>query len=113
MIIRLVMITADGGGAGSALLGIKVAEAVETVGEVISRGEPLASQLLLAAGAQEAVLVPGLVMIGHPTSGDGLIAESESDILSHIFLAHTGDGNRASLSQDGQEYSCTLKTSYF
>lgn len=84
MIIRLVMITADGGGARSTLLGIKVAEAVETVGEVISRGEPLASQLLLAAGAQEAVLVPGLVMIGHPTGGDGLIAESKSDILSHI-----------------------------
>lgn len=66
------MITANGGGAGGTLLGIQVAEAVETIGKVISRGEPLARQLLLAASAQEAVLVPGLVMIGHPASGDGL-----------------------------------------
>lgn len=64
----------DGGGAGGTLLGIKVAEAVETIGKVISRGKPLARQLLLAAGAQEAVLVPGLVTVGHPTSGDGLLA---------------------------------------
>lgn len=66
------MLTANGGSAGGTLLGIKVAEAVETVGEVISGGKPLARQLLLAAGAQEAVLVPGLVVVGHPTSGDGL-----------------------------------------
>lgn len=67
------MITANWGGAGGALLGIKVAKAVQTVGEVISGREPLAGQLLLAAGAQEAILVPGLVTVGHPTSGDGLI----------------------------------------
>lgn len=67
------MTTANGGGAGGALLGIEVAEAVETIGKVISRGEPLASQLLLAAGAQEAVLVPRLVTVCHPTSSDGLI----------------------------------------
>lgn len=65
---------ANGCGAGGALLGIEVAEAVEAIGKVISRGEPLARQLLFAAGTQEAVLVPGLVMIGHPTSGDWLLA---------------------------------------
>lgn len=65
---------ADGGGAGGTFLGVKVAEAVETVGEVISGGEPLTRQLLLAASAQEAVLVPGLVMVGHPAGGDGLLA---------------------------------------
>lgn len=66
--------SANGGGAGGTLFGIKVAEAVEAVGKVVSRGKPLAGQLLLAASAQEAVLVPGLVMVGHPTSGDGLFA---------------------------------------
>lgn len=65
---------ADGGGAGGTLLGIKAAEAVEAVGKVIPGGEPLARQLLLAAGAQEAVLVPGLVAVGHPAGGDGLLA---------------------------------------
>lgn len=84
------MITANGGGAGGTLLGIKVAEAVETIGKVISGGKPLARQLLLAAGAQEAVLVPGLVMVGHPASGDGLIRGNKSAILSHFYVAHMG-----------------------
>lgn len=70
------MITTNRGGAGGTLLGIKVAEAVQTVGKVISGGEPLAGQLLLAAGAQEAVLMPGLVTVGHPTGSDGLIRMS-------------------------------------
>lgn len=64
---------ADWGGAGSTLLCIKVAEAVETVCKVIPGGKPLARQLLLAAGAQETVLVPRLVAVGHSTSGDGLL----------------------------------------
>ena len=80
------MITANGSGAGGTFLGIKVAEAVQTIGKVVSRGEPLARQLLLAAGAQEAVLVPGLVMVGHPASGDGLIRGNKSDILTHLFV---------------------------
>lgn len=66
------MPTANGGGAGGTLLGIEVAEAVQTVSKVISGGEPLAKQLLLAAGAQEAVLVPRLLAVGHTTGGDGL-----------------------------------------
>lgn len=75
------MITANGGGAGGTFLGIEVAEAVETIGKVISRGKPLARQLLLAASAQEAVLVPRLVMVGHPTSSDGLIRGNEIGIF--------------------------------
>lgn len=67
------MITANGGGARGTLLGIEVAEAVETIGKIISRGKPLARQLLLAASAQEAVLVPGLLTVGHSASGDGLM----------------------------------------
>lgn len=66
--------TTDGCGAGGTLLGVKVAEAVETISKVIPRGEPLARQLLFAASAQKAVLVPWLVAIGHPTCGDGLLA---------------------------------------
>lgn len=66
--------TADGRGAGRTLLGVKVTEAVETISEVVSRGESLTRQLLLAAGAQEAVLVPGLFAVGHPTSGNRLLA---------------------------------------
>lgn len=65
---------ANGGGARGTLLGIEVAEAVETIGKIISRGKPLARQLLLAASAQEAVLVPGLLTVGHSASGDGLLA---------------------------------------
>lgn len=78
------MLTTNGGGAGGTLLGIKVAEAVETIGEVISRGKPLARQLLLAASAQEAVLVPGLVTVGHPAGGDGL--RGNKDVYCHTFL---------------------------
>lgn len=64
----------DRGGAGSTFLGIQVAEAVEAIGKVIPGGKALSRQLLLAASAQEAVLVPRLVTIGHPASGDGLLA---------------------------------------
>lgn len=84
------MITTNGGGAGGTLLGIEVAEAVETIGKVISRGKPLARQLLLAASAQEAVLVPRLLMVGHPTSSDGLIRGIEIGILSHLSVSNTG-----------------------
>lgn len=64
--------TADGGGAVSTFLGKQVAEAVEAVGEVVSGGEALTGQLLLAADADEALLVPGLVTVVHSSSGDGL-----------------------------------------
>lgn len=64
--------TADRGGARSAFLGKQVAEAVEAVGEVVLGGEPLADQLLLAADADEALLMPRLVPVVHPSGGDGL-----------------------------------------
>lgn len=65
-------LTADGGGAGSALLGKQVAEAVEAVGKVVPGGEALAGQLHLAADAHEALLVPGLVPVAHTARGDWL-----------------------------------------
>lgn len=64
--------TANGGGAGSTLLGIQVAETGEAVGKVVTGGEALARQLLLTASAQEAVFMPWLVTIGHSTRGDWL-----------------------------------------
>lgn len=65
-------LTADGGGAGGALLGVQVAEAVEAVDEVVAGCEALAGQLLLAAGADEALPVPRLLTVGHSSSGDWL-----------------------------------------
>lgn len=79
----------NGGGARGTLLGIKVAEAVETISKVISGGKSLARQLLLAAGAQEAVLVPGLVMVGHPTSSDGLLAVHTLHSKLLLIARHT------------------------
>ena len=76
--------TTDRGGAGGTLLGIQVAEAVQAVGKVVPRGEPLARQLLLTTGAQEAVLMPRLIVIGHPASGDWLQEiETGSNKLNH------------------------------
>lgn len=65
-------VTADGTGAGSAFLGKQVTEAVEAVDKVVPRREALASQLALAADADEAFLVPGLVPVIHAACGDGL-----------------------------------------
>lgn len=81
--------TADGGGAGSTLLGIQVAETVEAVGKVVTGGEALARQLLLAAGAQEAVLMPGLVTIGHPASSDGFLAVHTLHGKLFLIAGHT------------------------
>lgn len=67
-----VEVTADCTGAGSAFLGKQVAEAVEAVDKVVPRRKTLASQLALAADADEAFLVPGLVPVIHAACGDGL-----------------------------------------
>jgi len=82
--------TANGGGAGSTLLGIQIAEAVEAIGKFITRGEALAGQLQLTACAQEAVLMPWLVMVGHAPSGDWLRGYKKGVIsfnTLHIFKA--------------------------
>lgn len=80
--------TTNGGGAGGTLLGIEVAEAVQTVSKVISGGKPLARQLLLAAGAQEAVLVPRLLAVGHTTSGDGLAKKNGKPLHTTVLCNH-------------------------
>lgn len=83
------MPTTNGGGAGGTLLGIEVAEAVQTVSKVISGGKPLTRQLLLAAGAQEAVLVPRLLAVGHTTSGDGLAKKNGKPLHTTVLCNHT------------------------
>ena len=49
-------------------------KAGSTVGLVLARCEPLASQGLAAVGAGEALPVPGVVAVGHPAGGDHLAA---------------------------------------
>lgn len=65
-------LTADGVGAPSTLLGIKVAEAVQAVGKLVPGCEALPRQWLPAGCAHKALLVPGLLPVGDPSSGDGL-----------------------------------------
>lgn len=65
-------LTADCTAAGDAFLGKQVAEAVEAVDEVVPGREALVRQLVLAADADEALLVPGLVAVIHAACGDGL-----------------------------------------
>lgn len=66
------MLTADGVGAPSTLLGVQVAEAGQAVGEIIPGSEALPRQLLLAGSAHEALLVPGLLPVSDASCGDGL-----------------------------------------
>lgn len=61
--------TCDGFAACFTLLGVQVTEALQAVGAVFPRGEGLASQLGLAASADEALFVPRLVTVGHSTLG--------------------------------------------
>lgn len=58
----------DGHGAAHTLLCIEAAEAIQAVRKLISGGEALPCQLLLTPSTQEALPVPGLVMVRHPTS---------------------------------------------
>jgi len=58
--------------AGGAPLGEQLPEAVSAVRLVITRGEPLSCQGLLAVRAGEALPVPGVVTVGHPSLGDYL-----------------------------------------
>lgn len=64
--------TTNGGGAVGTFLCKQVAKAVEAVGKVVPGRKPLTSQLLLAADADEALLMPRLVVVVHSSSGDWL-----------------------------------------
>lgn len=66
----------DGLCAGAALLGIEVPKALDAVWVVILGGELLPSQGGLAARADKALLVPGLIPVGHSSLGEGLFASS-------------------------------------
>jgi len=64
----------DGLGAGRAALGKQLAKAVGAVGLVVAGGEALARERRVAVGAREALAVPRLVLVGHASAGDDLIA---------------------------------------
>jgi len=64
----------DGLAASSAAFGEEFPKAIRTVRLIITRSEPLASKGLLAVSAGEALPVPGVITIGHPTLGDHLAA---------------------------------------
>lgn len=66
------ILTTDGVGAPSTLLGIQVAEAGQAVGKVIPCREALPGQLLLAGCAHKALLVPGLLPVSDTPCGDRL-----------------------------------------
>lgn len=59
-------------GAADTFLSIQVAEALQTVGVVLSGGEALPCQLFLTANASKTFAVPWLIIVGHPASSDGL-----------------------------------------
>lgn len=70
--LRAVLLTCDGLCARTALLGIEVPKALDAVWVVILGGELLPSQGGLAARADKALLVPGLIPVGHSSLGEGL-----------------------------------------
>lgn len=74
--LRTDLLTCDGLCAGTALLGIEVPKALDAVRVVILGGELLPSQGGLAARADKALLVPGLIPVGHSSLGEGLQQES-------------------------------------
>ena len=64
----------------STLLGKEVAEAVQAVGKVVTRGKALARELLLAGDADKALLVPGLVPVIDSSGCDWLEARASSKV---------------------------------
>lgn len=58
--------------ASSAPLGEKLTKTVCTVRLIITRGEPLSSEGLLAVGASEAFSMPRIITVGNTSLGDHL-----------------------------------------
>lgn len=81
--------SADRVGAPSTLLGIKVAEAVQAVGKLVPRCEALPRQWLSAGCAHKALLVPGLLPVGDPSSGDGLFTLNTLQGILFLIAGHT------------------------
>lgn len=80
--------TRDRLAASEALLCKELPEAFGTVGLLLPRGEPLPGQRLAAVGTREALAVPRLVLVGHATSGNHLLALGA---LGGIQLLIAGD----------------------
>lgn len=66
------ILTCDGIVASCAFLCHSGLVAVHTEGLLLVGGEAGASQWLPALGADETLRMPGLVLVVHPSSGDGL-----------------------------------------
>lgn len=65
-------LTCDGRVAAGALFGVQAAETLDAVGTVSLRGERLTSQRSFTARADETLLVPHLVLVGHPSFSQSL-----------------------------------------
>ena len=75
--------TCDGGVAEGTLLCVQVAEALDAVGAVSLGGEGLSRQRYLAPCTQETLLVPRLVLVGHPSLSQGLCQGSRHRTINH------------------------------
>jgi len=77
--------------AGGAHLGEKDPYTASTVWLVLVRGEAEACQVLVAVVAGEALSVPGLVTICHPSSGDNLSTPAALGSMDSLIAAATED----------------------
>lgn len=70
--MRSRVLACDWFAAGLALLGVQAAEALQAVRAVFTGGEVLPRQLCRAVSAHKALLMEGLVSVGHAPFGQGL-----------------------------------------
>lgn len=85
-------LTCDGGVAAGTLFGIEAAEALDAEWAFPLRGEGLASQRGFAASAEKTLLVPNLVLVGHPSFSQSLRGHRQTgywccvaDFLQRMF----------------------------
>lgn len=92
--------TCDGILTARAFLGYRGLVAVHAVEVVLVSSEATASQWLPAGLAHEALRVPGLVLIGDPISGDGLLAAGT--VLGELLLVARSAVEVIALGQEAQ-----------
>lgn len=74
--------------AGVAAFGEELTEAVGAVGLIVAAGEASACQTCLAVRASETLPMPWLVLVGHATAGDHLVALDATSCV--LFLVTLG-----------------------
>lgn len=79
-------LTRDGCVAAGTLFGVEAAEALDAVGTFSLRGEGLARQRSFAARAQETLLVPNLVLVGHPAFSQSLQGHTKEGTYSNANI---------------------------